>query len=115
MSRWSAAAWLLLGACHGNPVPAPLRVAAAAAGPDTRLTLIPAPGLKLNARLEPALELTGGGVIRFRSQQVTPDSAYFAEPPVAVLTGRHRRVHGILRASVCDSGASVCRTVELRL
>jgi hypothetical protein len=115
MSRWLAAAWLVLGACRGYSDPPPLRVAATAAGPDTRLTLIPAPGLKLNARLEPALELSGGAVIRFQSPKLTPDSAYFAEPPVAVLRGRHRRVHGVLRASVCDSGATVCRSVAMRL
>jgi len=115
MSRWPAAAWLLLGACHGHPDPVPLKVTAVAAGPDTRLTLIAAPGLKLNARIEPALEFPGGTVIRFQSPHLTPDSAYFAAPPVAVLSGRNRRVHGLLRASVCDSGATFCRTVELRL
>lgn len=81
----------------------------------TRLTLIASHDVRLNARLKPALELAGGTVLRFDSPHLTPDSAYFAEPPVAVLPGLQKRVHGTLRASVCDSGGTVCRTLTLRL
>jgi hypothetical protein len=84
-------------------------------GPNTRLELVASPGLKLNARLAPALELPGGTVLRFHSTHLTSDSAYFAEPPIALLSGQQSEVHGILRASVCDSGATVCRSVEVRL
>jgi hypothetical protein len=104
----------LLAACS-SPHPVPLSLRTAPSGPDTRLVLFVSPGLELNARLDPALELAGGGVIRFHSDRVTPDSAYFSEPPAALLPGRHAQVHGTLRASVCDSGASVCRTVEVAL
>ncbi len=84
-------------------------------GPDTRLTLITAPGLKVSALLKPALELNDGRVLRFDSPRLTPDSAYFAEPPSALTSGQHTELHGTLRASVCDEGAAVCRTVVLDL
>jgi hypothetical protein len=104
---------LLAIACAGSP--APLRVASGAEGSNTRLSLIAAPGLRLNARIKPALELPDGRVLRFDSGSLTPDSAYFAAAPTTLLAGRHSRIRGILRASVCDEGALVCRSISLRL
>jgi hypothetical protein len=46
---------------------------------------------------------------------LTADSAYFTEPPSALAPGRKARWRGKLRASVCDAGKSVCRSVELEL
>lgn len=110
---------LMLGvalSCTSPSKPASLlHLATSPAGRDTRLTLLAAPGLKVNARLEPALELSDGRVLRFRSSSLTPDSAYFAEPPSALLSGRHSLVHGKLRASVCDAAETVCRSVLLEL
>jgi thiol-disulfide isomerase/thioredoxin len=94
---------------------AELEVKTAPAGPDTRVTLVAAPGLKVNARLKPALELKDGTVLRFDSPRLTPDSAYFTEPPTAVLAGRHEGLAGILRASVCGLEEQVCRKVEVKL
>lgn len=115
-----AAALLLLSAavtgCRATPRPdAPLFLVARTQGPDTRLTLHAAPHLKINARLAPALELAGGTVIRFAGTALTPDSAYFAEPPSARLPGRHDEVHGTLRASVCRDDEQVCRSITLEL
>ena len=93
----------------------PLRLERAPAGPDTRLTLVPAPHIKLNARVEPALELPDGRVIRFDSSDLTADSAYFASPPSATLPGRQKRVRGTVRASICENGAPVCRSLVLEL
>jgi hypothetical protein len=93
----------------------PLRLETEPAGAKTILTLLAAPGLKLNARLKPALELPDGRVIRFDSPHLTADSAYFTEPPRAIVTGRQGRWRGKLRASVCDAGQTVCRTVVLEL
>lgn len=93
----------------------PLYLTAAARGPDTQVTLHAAPHLKINARLAPALELAGGTVLRFAGTHLTPDSAYFAEPPSALLTGRHDVVHGTLRASVCRDDEQVCRSLTLKL
>ena len=58
-------------ACHGPP---PL--VALEAGPPLRL--VAAPGVRINARLKPAIELDDGTVLRFDSPSLTPDSAYFA-------------------------------------
>ncbi len=116
VTPWLAAA-LYLAACASPPKPAgaPLHLEASPTGADTQLTLLSAPGLKINARLKPALELPDGRVLRFDSPRLTPDSAYFAEPPSALASGHHTRMHGTLRASVCDENATVCRTVVLDL
>lgn len=112
----AAAAVLLLAACAGDlgPVPA-IRVETAPAGSQTRVTLVPAAHIKLNARLKPALELADGSILRFDTERLTADSAYFAEPPVAMLPGRHARLRGTLRASVCENDAPVCRALVLEL
>ncbi len=102
--------------CARERVPSgPLRLETTAAGPDTRLTLIPASYIKLNARVKPALELADGTVLRFDSAELTADSAYFSVPPTVVLPGRHERVRGTIRASVCENDAPVCRSLVLEL
>jgi hypothetical protein len=107
---------LLVTACTGRPAaPAPLHLTTTPAGPDTRVTLIPAAGLKVNARLAPALELADGTVLRIDAARRTADSAYFAEPATALLPGHRAAVHGTLRASVCRDDEQVCRTVTLEL
>lgn len=106
----------LLLACGRSPGgPPPLGLETSRSERDTRLTLVARAGLKISARLAPALELTDGTLLRFSSPALTPDSAYFAEPPTAILGGPPRQVHGKLRASVCDAGASVCRSVVVDL
>ena len=110
---WLAATLAALGC--GTAAPGPLRLATARAGPDTRVTLIAEPGLKVNARLAPALELPDGVVLRFGAARLTADSAYFAEPASALLPGHHDRLHGTLRASVCREDELVCRSVTLEL
>lgn len=110
-------AWLALtGACSRSPAPSSeLRVVLESAGPDTRLTLHAETGLKINARVAPALELADGTVLRFDARERTPDSAYFAAPPIALLTGRHDELHGRLRASVCRTDELVCRSLSIEL
>ena len=98
-------ATLAIAACHGPP---PL--VALEAGPPLRL--VAAPGVRINARLKPALELDDGTVLRFDSPRVTPDSAYFAAvPTVATPTSGGR--HGTLRLSVCPAGERLCRLVVM--
>ena len=36
-------------------------------------------------------------------------------PPTALLSGHHSRVHGTLRASVCQENEQICRSVKLEL
>jgi hypothetical protein len=90
-------------------------VSAAPVGADTRLTLTAEPHLQINARLAPALELEDGTVLRFAGTHLTADSSFFAEPPTALLPGRHARVHGTLRASVCRDDEQICRSVTVKL
>ena len=105
-----------LAGCRPPPRPdVPLYLGVAPQGPDTRVTLYAVPHLKINARLAPALELGGGKVLRFTGSHLTPDSAYFTEPPSALVPGRHDRPHGTLRASVCRDDERVCRSVTLEL
>jgi hypothetical protein len=108
---------LTLLACCASPSPSPdlLRLRATPDGRDTRVTVVAAPGLEINARLAPALELPNGTVVRFVTGRRSADSAYFAEPPSARLPGRHERVHGTLRASVCRDDERVCHTLSLQL
>ena len=97
-----------------RPPSGPLQVTVAPAGADTRVTLHAEPGLDINARVAPALELSNGAVLRFDGAR-TADSSSFAEPPTALLVGRHDRIHGRLRASVCAKAEKVCRAVMLDL
>jgi hypothetical protein len=113
--RWGLLLAAASLACAPDASPAPLHLTTSAAGPDTRVTLVAEPGLKVNARLVPALELADGTVLRFGGTRLTPDSAYFAEPATALLAGRHARVHGTLRASVCREDELVCRSLTLEL
>jgi hypothetical protein len=106
----------LILACSPEPrTDLPLRLETSSAGADTRLTLVSATHIKLNARIKPALELADGTVLRFDSPRLTADSAYFASPPTALLPGRHDSVSGTLRASVCENDAPVCRSLVLEL
>jgi hypothetical protein len=105
---------LLFVACAGEPA-GPLRLVSAPDGPDTRVTLVPASNIKLSARVKPELTLTDGRIVEFDSADLTADSAYFASPPIATVPGRHGRVRGTVRASVCENDAPVCRSLELQL
>lgn len=109
---------LALAACAGTGRSGggqPLAVRMEPVGNATRLTLTTAPGWKINARLKPALETAGGAILRFDGPHLSPDSAYFAEPPTTLVPGRLAAVHGTLRASVCAAGEQVCRVVEVEL
>lgn len=89
-----------------------IRVEAQPAGDATRLSLLPAPGVRINAVFKPVLELRDGTVHRFDSPHVTPDSAYFTALPELTILGRPR---GLVTASVCPEGLALCRVVQLEL
>ena len=92
----------------------PLVLRTVPAGDSLRLVLDAAPGWRINARVKPVLESADGTLLRFDATGLTPDSAYFAEPPVAVVAARARNpIRGTLRASVCAAGEAVCRMVTL--
>jgi hypothetical protein len=107
---------LVGAACRPAVDPAtPLRVLSETSGGGTTLTLVAAPGIRINARVKPALELPDGTVLRFDSPHQTTDSAYFTRPPTVTLPAPARRAAGTLRASVCAADELVCRSVTLRL
>jgi hypothetical protein len=107
---------LLVAGCAGRaPESRPLHLQTVAVGEATRAAVVPDPEYKISARLKPVLELRGGGILRFDSPHLTPDSAYFAEPPSALLPGRHDRIRGTLRASVCKKAEAVCRSVRMEI
>ena len=97
---------LFAAGCISRPDPLELRVVAGATA--TRLWLVPAPDWRISALLPPAFEPIDGPPIRFGAARLTPDSAYFAQPPAAVLPGVGG-LRGTLRASICAVGEQVCR------
>lgn len=102
----TAGVWLA-----GGCAPAPLvTVRREPTATGTRLTLVGAPGARINARLLPALELKDGSVLRFTSDRVTEDSSYFSADPALEVAGDPS---GVVRASVCPEGERVCRRVEV--
>lgn len=105
---------LVLGCAAADRTAAPLEVRQVPAAEGTRLILVAAPGIRINARLKPALELADGTVLRFDSPRLTADSAYFAEPPSALVGLPVSGLRGTLRASVCGDDAA-CRPVVLEL
>jgi thiol-disulfide isomerase/thioredoxin len=90
-----------------------VRVRAEPVAGGTRLTLEPEGGARINARAKPALELADGSVLRFDSPHLTPDSAYFAEPPTVLAPRGANLKHGTLRASICPAGERYCRELVL--
>ena len=119
MRRAAALALGLLAACAADRPRAPdaarpLVLRTVPVGDSLRLVLEAAPGWRINARVKPVLESADGTLLRFDATGLTPDSAYFAEPPVAVVAARGRPpIRGTLRASVCAAGEAVCRVVTL--
>lgn len=103
-------ALLLVSACARRPAPLISEHREPIAS-GTRLTLIPAPGARINARLVPALERKEG-VLRFHGESYTADSNYFTSPPMLEVSGDPS---GLIRASVCAEGESVCRPVVVKV
>ncbi len=103
--------FLLLAALACGERPTDLvRVEAQPIADSTRLILVPAAGVRINAALKPALRLRDGTIHRFDSPLVTADSAYFTAAPEVMLPGSSPT--GRVTASVCPQGLAVCRVVE---
>ncbi len=103
--------FLLLAALGCGERPSDLvRVEARPVADSTRLTLVPAAGVRINAALKPAFRLRDGTVYRFDSPHITTDSAYFTAAPEVTLLGSAPT--GRVTASVCPQGLAVCRVVE---
>ena len=109
----------LLAGCsaeRAETAPAPTLTLETEAVPGgTRLLLIAPPGTRISAGVKPALELSDGRIVHFDTAAVTADSLYFAAPPAALLEAPAAAARGMLRASVCDDGAAVCRLVRVEI
>ncbi len=101
--------------CHepAPEPPPPLMLETTSVDGRTQLKLVAAPGMRINARVKPALELADGRVIRFDSPSLSSDSSYFETPPTAELSDLPADIRGTLRASICDEAEDFCRTVEI--
>jgi hypothetical protein len=111
LARTALAAVLTAACAHQAE---PIRIVRDQVARGVRLSLVAAPGARINARLKPAFELVDGTVRRFDSPAVTPDSAYFTAPPELVLPSG-QSPEGVVRASVCPAGESVCRMVTVHM
>ena len=118
--RWlTGALFLLVGSLFLSSCDAPLQderpvaldVLRTSSGFQLRLNA--SPGVKINARLKPRLELEDGENLAFDAGRITPDSEYFAEPPRAIVPASRTRVAGTLRVSICRVPASYCQTVTI--
>ncbi len=85
-----------------------------ASGPRSarQLRLDAAPGVRINARLLPMLELSDGTRVTFTSDALDADSSYFTASPTATLH-LTRATRGTLLASVCPAAARVCLQAKL--
>lgn len=106
-------ALLGLGCRANQPVP-DLTVSSHQEAGRTTFTLRPAPGVRINARVEPAIEFTDGSVLRLASSSLSADSAYFTAPPTGSVPTASRH-SGIVRASICREDEAVCRPVQVPL
>jgi hypothetical protein len=74
------------------------------------LTLVAAPGARINARLVPTLERRDGALFRFDPPDGLSDFNYYSDAPHLFVDGN---ASGVVRVSVCPAGEQVCRVVEV--
>jgi hypothetical protein len=103
---------LLTVGCHSSEALVSVRVARTPAG--HHLTLVPAGGARINARVKPALERPDGGVSYFDAPEVTADSSYYTGEPFLDLPDPEQP-RGLVRVGVCPAGERVCRVIALTL
>lgn len=106
------ASLLALTACGSSHAEAPVSLQARSRGDDVVLAVVPAGDLRINARVPPAIELTGGGIVRLARGRVSGDSSYFLEPPWEVRPPSIP-IRGTLRVSYCRPDEAVCRSATL--
>ena len=98
-----------------TPAHLPMRASVTRSDNTLVVRVIPASGTKINALLPPLLELPSGRTSRLTGSRLTASSAYFVTPPEVVLPGDTPLAGARIRASICDSGAAVCRVVVIPL
>ena len=80
-------AFVLACSSVGDRTVPPLQVSHSVEGDGTRLALVASPGIRINARLKPALELADGTILRFDSPRLTAGFGLLRR--AAVHAGRH--------------------------
>jgi hypothetical protein len=103
---------LALYACGAEPNFDAARLEAGVREGRKVVMVIPAAGVRINARVPPALELENGAVIRLAAGRVMADSSYFAEPPWAA-SPVGVRLRGVLRVGFCRATEALCRTTSI--
>lgn len=79
---------------------------------SSALAVVPAAGVRINARLPPALEFADGSNVRIDRGALTTDSAYFTEAPWGPVSPGS--LEGAkLRVSYCRFDEPVCRTTVI--
>jgi len=116
MKRLGGVMWglLVLAAC-GTAAESPISVETTPVSDGTRLTIIPREGYRISARAAPAFELADGSVMLFDAPGRTPQSAYFDSLPRLQTSRPRDDLHGIVRASVCETTNDYCRVVEVEM
>ena len=110
--RLPLAGLLAVSACGYSPAAVPVTLQALWRGGEAVLAVVPAGDLRINARVPPAIELAGGGVVRLVRGRVSLDSSYFLEPPWEVRPSGVP-IRGRLRVSFCRPDEAVCRSAQL--
>jgi hypothetical protein len=106
----------LLMACggQGHAVAPPPRslvsLTVTGSGAQRLAELHPAPGVRINARVRPTLELQDGSLIHFTGEERLSDSGYFSGIPAAAIGTTLERT-ALLRASVCPVAERICVSV----
>jgi hypothetical protein len=110
--RLPLATLVAIAACGYSPGPDPVYLQAGSRGRERILAVVPTEGLRINARVPPAIELAVGGIVRLARGRVSLDSSYFLEPPWEVRPSGVP-IRGTLRVSFCRSDETVCRSAAL--
>jgi hypothetical protein len=103
---------LLVWGCRPGPSPDAVRLETGNRDGEQILSVIPASGFRINARVPPALELAGGGILRLAAGRVLPDTSYFVEPPWAPRPAGVP-LRGVLRVSFCRATERLCRIAAI--
>lgn len=112
--RLPLASLLSVAAFGCSPAGDPVQLQARWQGGERVLAVVPAGDLRINARVPPAIELAGGGIVRLARGRVSADSSYFMELPWGVRPpGIPMR--GTLRVSTCRPEEAVCRSLQLQV
>jgi hypothetical protein len=110
--RQAWATLVVVAACGPSRPPAPVELQERSRGGEVILAVVPNQGLRLNARVPPAVELASGDVLRLARGRISKDSSYFLEPPWEVRP-EGVAIRGTLRVSYCPPDEPVCRSMTI--